>query len=364
MADFDGIRTMCQRAIDDGVMPGLALSIAHRGDEPMRCFLGSAALEPVPRPLTPSTRFDLASLTKCLATTWLLMRKWEEGLDLDAPLERLLPGYYPPDKQQLTIRLLMAHAAGLASGLRLLDRFTAADALIDGTRRRAIECFLAAEPREEPMRDALYSDIGPILVADLLEQLGEERLDHQCQRELYTPTLMHDTIFRHLTDPLPSPLPSPQECAATERCPWRERVVCGQVHDENAYLLGGVAGHAGLFAPLADLERVAAVLLDPPTTGPLTARALGEFTRKQDIVEGSSRAIGWDTARNGCPGGDRLSANAFGHTGFTGTSIWIDPELELSVVMLANRVHPTRDNSAFVGFRPRLHNAIVDSLRG
>lgn len=364
MADFERVATICQQAIDDGVTPGLALSIIARGETPFRCALGNAALQPEPRALAMSTRFDLASLTKCLATTWLLMRRWEDGLDLDAPLEDLLPDYYPQDKQQLTIRLLMTHAAGLPSGLRLHERFAAADAGLEPMRRAAIECFLGAAPRALPGQDVLYSDIGPILVGDLLEQLAAgERLDRQCHRELFAPVQMNQTGFAHLTDPLPTSQWREDDCAATERCAWRGHVVCGQVHDENAYLLGGVAGHAGLFAPLPDVERIAALLLDPPDTGPISRRALASFTRRQDVIEGSSRALGWDTARPGCPGGSNLSEAAFGHTGFTGTSIWIDPQQDLAIVLLANRVHPTRDNTAFLAFRPILHDAIVDSLR-
>lgn len=363
MTDFEGVVTMCEDAICAGVMPGIALSVHAAGCAPFRVSMGSAALEPQSRPLQSATRFDLASLTKCLATTWLLMRRWDAGLDLDAPLGELLPGYYPADKQALTPRLLMTHAAGLPSGLRLQDHLAASEADQEGTRQKVIDCFLAAESRAAPRQDTLYSDIGPILIGDLLEKLpGGGRLDHLCLQELFGPAGMSHTGYVHLTDPHPAPPPPPEQCAATERCAWRGRVVSGQVHDETAYLLSGVAGHAGLFAPLADVDRAARLLLEAPADGPASAAAIRHFTQRQNLVAGSTRAIGWDTARDGCPGGSRLSASAFGHTGFTGTSIWVDPQRQLSIVVLANRVHPSRDNGEFLTFRPRLHDAVIDAL--
>ncbi|MBT5060512.1 MAG: serine hydrolase [Gemmatimonadetes bacterium] len=362
MADFESVVAMCQDAIDTGVTPGISLACGVRGGASYRSFLGAAALQPLRRELTASTHYDLASLTKVLATTWLTMKRWvETGLDLDAPLGNLLPGYYPADKAGLTIRLLLTHAAGLPSGLRLRDHMDHGTAFDVATRQRAMQHFLQAPLREAPGVDSVYSDIGPILVGDLLEHLSpEQRLDSMCRRELYAPTQMPNTRFLPLIGGSPSVLP--HECAATELCPWRDRVVSGQVHDENAFLMDGVAGHAGLFAPLADLEHVAQILLDPPTHGAITQRGVTAFTRRQDIVADSSRALGWDTARAGGPGGDRLSSMAFGHTGFTGTSMWIDPEQGLYVVLLSNRVHPTRDNSAFLTFRPMLHDKIVDIL--
>ncbi len=361
MIEPEGVVAMCQEAIDNGVVPGIALSYGKRSDSPTRCILGSAQLKPAYRQLSGATHFDLASLTKVLATTWLTMNRWEAGLDLDAPLQDLIPGYYPVDKGKLTIRLLLTHSAGLPSGLRLRDQMDAPTAAEPETRSRAMEHFLEAPCRTEPGQDTLYSDIGPILVGDLLEQLAMgERLDQLCERELYRPSEMPDTGFLPL---IPGPARvSPVECAATEDCPWRGRVVSGQVHDENAYLLNGVAGHAGLFAPLADIERAARGFLAPEASGTFPQKGVTEFTRRQSIVPESSRALGWDTAHAGCPGGDRLSTTAFGHTGFTGTSIWIDPEQGFYVVLLTNRVHPSRDNSRFVAFRPRLHDRIANTL--
>ncbi|MEE3337958.1 MAG: serine hydrolase [Candidatus Latescibacterota bacterium] len=361
MSDLDGVTTMCQEAIDAGVVPGICLSFGRARGESQRCVLGSAALEPTLRAMSVDTHFDLASLTKVLATTWLTMVRWQEGLDIDAPLESLLPGYYPPDKAGLSIRLLLAHAAGLPSGLRLRDQLSSNKVTEPSTRRDAMEHFVHAPMKAGPAEASLYSDIGPILVGDLLERLnGTLRLDELCCRHLYSPAQMSSTGFLPVT--ASEPRVQPDDCAATENCPWRGRVVSGQVHDENAFLLDGVAGHAGLFAPLPDLEHVARLLLTPTDTGPITGRSLAEFTRQQQIVEGSTRALGWDTAHQGCPGGDKFSERAFGHTGFTGTSIWIDPVQEIYVVLLTNRVHPTRQNERFLAFRPRLHDVIVESL--
>lgn len=360
--DLDPLENCVREAVSEGAAPSVVLACGRGPDRRRRLACGHAAVVPVERCVQETTLFDLASLTKVLATTWLSMRWWELGrLDLDAPLDALLPDYYPADKGGLSVRLLLCHAAGLPSGVRLRDDYVA---VAEGgpERQEIIGRFLQAPIEAAPGQRTLYSDIGPILVGDLLEQLGGARLDRLCADELYGPAGLADTFFVHRDDPVPAARRDLGTCAATEDCPWRGGVLVGEVHDENAWLLRGVAGHAGLFAPIADLERIARAFLGFAGDARITPATLASLTCRQHVAPDSSRAFGWDTPRPNGPGGSRLSRRAFGHTGFTGTSMWIDPEAELYVIVLTNRVHPTRDNRRFLDVRPHLHDIAVDAL--
>ena len=310
------------------------------------------------------TLFDVASLTKVLATVLLVMKHTEQGrLDIDTPLGEILPSYFPSDKSALSIRQLLTHTAGLPAEVRLREQ-TAPEPL--GTpgdaRDSVLKRLLASSPEYEPGTDVRYSDQGPILVGDLLEKLAGDSLDRLCESEIYSVFGLADTFFVHLDNPLPKAQRPPESFAATEDCPWRRRIVVGEVHDENAYLLRGVAGHAGLFSTVGDLSVLARMLLSPETAdGFLHSNTVHHFTQSQLHLPGA-RAVGWMKATSGGPFGDCSSPAAFGHTGFTGTSIWIDPEKDLYVILLTNRVPPTRQNREFLRFRPLLHNTIVKAM--
>lgn len=364
---FLHVEEALRNAVDQGTIAGSVLCCGSASGASHTLHVGAAqqhfSTEQPPRPVTPATLFDLASLTKVLCTTWLSMKRHDAGLlDLDQPLGQLLPGYYPPDKQSLTVRLLMCHAAGLPSGLRLHEELSA-DVGGGDARRAVFERFLHTPLASEPGQKVLYSDVGPILVGDLLEQLSGEdaRLDRICADELYAPLGLKDTFFRHLDTPLPGAQRPPTAFAATEDCAWRGRIVCGEVHDENAHLLRGVAGHAGLFSTAADLARIARgwLQVEGIGVGPQTHRAL---TGTQPVAPGANRAFGWDRPRANAAAGSGFSDSAFGHTGFTGTSLWIDPALDRFVVLLTNRVHPTRADRGFAQLRPRLHDMILLAL--
>jgi CubicO group peptidase (beta-lactamase class C family) len=208
----------------------------------------------------------------------------------------------------------------------------------------------------EPGRATVYSDLGAIVLTQAVEAVTGERLDRFLDREVFGPLGMTSTRF------LP-PADWRDRIAPTERS-QDGTIIRGTVHDENAWKLGGVSGHAGLFSTAPDLARFASWLLEQGwgRAGRLPPSLVREFTRRQDLVPGSSRALGWDTPSEGSSAGARLSASAFGHTGFTGTSIWLDPEKELFVILLTNRVHPTRENSRIVRVRPRVADLVVDAL--
>ncbi|MFH1571600.1 MAG: serine hydrolase domain-containing protein [Gemmatimonadota bacterium] len=352
---------MLRRTIDSGATPGLVLAVGRGRQVRYRRFLGAATRQPGVEPMAWETLFDLASLTKVLATTLLVMKGWQDGhLDLDARLGDLLPSYYPGDKAPLTLRQLLVHAAGLPPFVRLCGTFAPDPIDPAAQRRQALDRILQVPLARPPGTAAEYSDLGLVLLGDLLEQLEGEGLDRLCERYLYGPLGLADTFFVDLDDPLPKARRPTAAFAATEECPWRGGVVRGEVHDENAYILRGVAGHAGLFSSAADLAVLAGLLAAPD--GVLHASTVRHFTTRQDVVPSSSRALGWDTPSPGASCGRHLSPRAFGHTGFTGTSLWVDPESGLFIVLLSNRVHPTRLNTDFVDLRPAIHDAVARAL--
>jgi serine-type D-Ala-D-Ala carboxypeptidase len=314
------------------------------------CFAGGrlefgARAEAVDR----DTIFDLASLTKVLATTTMALELATSGaLDLETPVRRFVSGWSGPERASVTVRDLLEHASGLP-GHRPYFREMAG--------RDAYEAAIAAEALEYPPRSrSIYSDLGFILLGFILEDVASQSLDEQCRRWRAANGLGEPLEFvppdawRHWT-------------AATEQDAWRGRLLRGEVHDENAAALGGVAGHAGLFGTAAAVGEIArwwlALLAAERATD--RARTAATFVQRS-TVPGSSRALGWDTMLPTSSCGTKLSARAIGHTGFTGTSLWIDPARGLYAVLLTNRVHPSRENDRIRAVRRAFHDAIVDDL--
>lgn len=290
--------------------------------------------------------FDLASLTKVVGTTAAAMRLHGRGqLDLAAPVADLLPDFAAPD---VTAAHLLAHASGLPAYVPF-HREPAGSAAAQ--RARVLATPLAAPPGEQ----AVYSDIGMMVLGYLLADLTGLALDKLIQAEVCVPLGMVETQFCPPADLFSRCVPT--ECGA-DGTPRQ-----GVVHDENAAWLGGVAGHAGLFAPAADLARLAVCLLrgGESVFGPGT---LARFTRPAGIVPGSKRCLGWDGVGENCSGGRLLGPHAYGHTGFTGTSLWLDPDHDRFVILLTNAVHPQRQDKAsrFFPWRRRIHETVCQSL--
>lgn len=366
MEEFAALDQALEQGIALGLTPSIALACGRADALAYSRVLGWAAQHPIPREIADHTLFDLASLTKVLVTTLLLMKEHDEGgLDLDAPLADLLPAHYPADKGRLTLRLLLAHAAGLPAHVPYYRDLTPSPPDPEGQRREVLAAVRDTPLAAPPGTETRYSDLGFMLLGELLELRHGRRLDHLAAELLFAPLGLEQTFFVHLHDPLPQARLPETAYAATEVCPWRGRTICGQVHDENAYLLAGVAGHAGLFAPLAEVQALARLLLRclAGRSPFLSAETVALFTRRQNLVPDSSRALGWDTPSSGTTCGTRFSPRAFGHTGFTGTSVWLDPEGERFVVLLSNRVHPTRDNPRFQPLRPQLHDLAMRALK-
>ena len=289
-------------------------------------------------PVTAATMYDLASLTKVVATTTMAMILVEEGrLDLDRPV-----------REGVTVRHLLTHSSGLPALAPFFREVRGKDAYVERIR--------AMELTYPPGSRSVYSDPGIILLGAVLEEVAGQPLETFVRERVLAPLGMRNTLYR------PPPELRPR-IAPTELDPWRGRLVHGEVHDENAFAMGGVAPHAGLFGTAGDLARFAGMMLDGGTGGVVSRETIDLFTRRAGIP-GSDRALGWDTkSAAGSSAGTLLSPRSFGHTGFTGTSIWIDPERGLYVILLTNRVHPTRESNLIREARPSVADAVVRALR-
>ena len=305
--------------------------------------------------VTPATLFDIASITKVAATTTMGMILYERGLlDLDAPVAGIVPefasgssGNADPRRAEITLRMLLAHSSGLPAHEKFYLRFHTRDELL----RAAFTTPLTADPGTR----AEYSDIGFILLGLALERLMEEPLDQFCRREIFGPLAMTNTTFNPPEEIRPQIPPTQDECK------FRHRLIQGEVQDENASVLGGVAGHAGLFSTAEDLARFAHAMLSGGAPI-LRAETVAIFTRRESTPPGTSRALGWDTPSSPSQSGKYFSASSFGHLGYTGTSLWIDPERQLSITLLTNRTWPDCANQAIKQVRPKFHDAVVEAL--
>jgi len=295
-----------------------------------------------------ATIFDLASVSKVVGTTAMAMLLYERGhLDLDVPVAGIIPRFARGDvrRQDVTVRMLLAHSSGLPAYVRLYR-----DAQ---TREQLLEAALAVPLEAEPDTRAVYSDIGFIILGAALEQIADESLQNFCAREVFGPLGMHHTSYcppAHLRASI-APTQDDRE--------FRGRIIQGEVQDENASVLGGVAGHAGIFSNAADLAAFAHCMLQGG--GPiLRPDTVALFTRRHGA---SSRALGWDTPSAPSQSGKYFSPRSFGHLGYTGTSLWIDPERRLAVVLLSNRTWPDTKSQLIKQVRPQFHDAVVESIK-
>jgi len=303
-------------------------------------------------PVSLDTLFDLASVTKVVATTTLAMILYERGLlDLEAPICTVIPEFLKtPDsdsrRRNVTFRMLLAHTSGLPAYEKLFLRAHAREELLTA----AFSSPLTADPG----CSAEYSDIGFIILGVALERTAQEKLDGFCQREIFGPLGMGGTTFHPPAD-LRSKIPPTADDVF-----FRKRIVQGEVQDENAWVLGGVAGHAGLFSNAADVALFAQAMLHG---SPIIRQETVElFTRRESSPVGTSRALGWDTPSQPSQSGKYLGPRAYGHLGYTGTSLWIDPDRQLSITLLTNRTWPDCQNQTIKQVRPRVHDALVEAI--
>ena len=342
-------------AVADSVTPGGVLLAARRGAVVLEHAAGRLTRDEGSPAVTPSTIYDLASLTKVIATTTLLMRRVEaEVLDLDATAASYLPELEGSAAGGATLRDLLAHSSGLPCCTELF-RELGEDLDRDQARARYLEHIAGTELESRQRERAIYSDLGVLLLGEILERGSDRSLARQVEEEVLEPLGLTDTGYRPPED-------LRERIAPTEFDPWRGRLPHGEVHDENTLALGGIAPHAGLFGTARDVAAFGQAMLNGGVyAGQRLADAatVALFTRRADLVPGSSRALGWDTPSHPSSAGRYFSARSFGHTGFTGTSLWVDPAVDLIVVLLTNRVHPTRENIAIRRLRPAIHDAVV-----
>jgi CubicO group peptidase (beta-lactamase class C family) len=353
--NFEQVDQLLESYQKRGAFPGGVLAVGDRGAVAHLHPFGRLTYEPDAPPVTASTLYDLASLTKVVATTTMAMILVDAGrLDLDQPVREILPGFQGPGKDAVTVRHLLTHSSGLPAIVPLYKEVP----LQKKTRAAFIERMQALDLEYSAGSRSVYSDPGIILLGEILERAAGQPLEAFVRERVFEPLGMRETMFRP-----PAELRS--RIAPTEFDPWRGRLIQGEVHDENAFAMGGVAPHAGLFSTAGDLARFAQMLLNGGITNGrriVSREAVELFTRRAGIP-GSDRALGWDTkSAEGSSAGTLLSSRSFGHTGFTGTSIWIDPERQLFIILLTNRVHPTRENNLIREARPAVADAVVRAL--
>lgn len=329
----DSVRRVLERAVRDSVFPGGVAIIGTRSDILAELSVGRIdrdSLAPAP---DAQTIWDLASLTKVVGMTTAMMQLVEtRAVALDAPVQRYLPEWEGLWKDRVTVRHLLTHSSGLRAHRELFREVE--------TASEARQLVLATPLDTAPGLRYVYSDLGAILLGMIIERVSGQSLDVYLQAKVFGPLKMADTRYHPRLDDI-------ERVAPTEKDPWRGRHLRGEVHDENAFRLGGVSAHAGLFSTAADLARFAQALLNGgELEGVRVVRpsTIAEFTRVQD-AQLSHRALGWETPTGTNSAGRLMKSPAFGHTGFTGTSVWIDPANDLFIILLTNRVNPSRENS-------------------
>jgi serine-type D-Ala-D-Ala carboxypeptidase len=345
----DTMRDVLTRALGDTAFPGAIAIVGNRAGELAEVEVGHLTWGE-PALVDRHTLWDLASLTKVMGTTVSIMRLVDAGkVDVDAPVQRYLIDWTGPGKEAVTVRHLLTHSSGLPS-FKPYDRIT--------TNRDSIDKLMFATPLDSaPGRAMIYSDIGGYLLGRIVSRVTGVTFDAYV-RSTYRSLGMNETMFNPPRDLWP-------RVAPTEIDTLRGGLVRGKVHDERAYYLGGVSGHAGLFSSADDLSKAARIMLDggSPLVSPAT---LAKFSAFADSAF-SNRGLGWQ--KPSYPGmkfstagpwasSRAISSQAYGHTGFTGTSIIIDPANDLYVILLSNRVNPTRNNSKIGGVRTRLTDAV------
>jgi len=351
--NFSNAEQVLRAAVAAGAFPGAAFGVLHPGGRSIGA-VGQFMYDPASPTVHPDTIYDIASVTKVVATTAMAMRLFERGtLTLNQPLHEIVPEFLhgePPtsDKRAITLRMLLAHSSGLPPWEPLY--------LTCKTREELLAACHSMPLQTPPLQSSVYSDIGFILLGEALERLAGESLHHFVSREILSNIGMPNTMY-HPPAEMRSKFP-PTEADTT----FRKRIVQGEVQDENCFILSGVAGHAGLFSNAPDLLNFAECILgrERELFWPETVQF---FTTREAEPYGTSRALGWDTpAAEHSSSGHFFSKNSAGHLGFAGTSLWIDLDRAIAVVLLTNRCWPTRENQAIRAVRPHFHDAVMQAL--
>lgn len=389
--DFSAVERALEEAVQRGVFPGAVLLVSRDGETLLERAVGSRSNEARPpsrarsaetaapseserMPMRPEVVFDLSSLTKPLATTLaVMMLVREKRIGLDDRVTRFFHNFGVHGKTHVTFRHLLTHTSGLAAHRTYFKEVAALE-------KRGRPNFVASREAKEwiyeqvhrekleapPGTRVTYSDLGFMVLGQVVETVSAQTLDRFFAARIAAPLGLTSTAFVDLSQLRQKRVePIRDMIAPTQRCPWRKRVLCGEVDDENAYAMGGVAGHAGLFGTARDVETIANHLkaIAGGAPGILPRDLVEQMWTLDTSVPGSTRTLGWDSpSPQRSLAGTKMSPRTVGHLGFTGVSLWLDLERGVNVVLLTNRVHPTRDNDKIVEFRPRIHDLVMETV--
>ena len=338
-------------AIEDSAFPGAVVLVSKDGEVIYEKGFGYFTYDESSSKVSTTTIYDIASLTKVIATTTAAMICIDRNLfKPDDPVYKHISEFSENGKETVTIKNLLLHNSGLPAWKKFYNKNLDADSIIKN--------IYQTKPEYPVGTKTVYSDLGIIVLGKLIETVTEKKLNRFCNDEIFIPLKMNNTYFNP-PDSVKYKIP-PTEIDKH----WRKKLVQGEVHDETSSLLGGVAGHAGLFSTANDLSKLIQMLLDKGKYNVeyfIKPETVKLFTKRHSPK--STRALGWDTkSATRSSAGNKFSKTSFGHTGFTGTSIWIDPVRNLFVVFLTNRVYPSRENKKIIVIRPKLHNAVVNAI--
>ena len=355
---LEPVYKLLDRSVVAGAFPGGVLAVGWNNQLAIHPF-GQLEREGEAYEVDEDSMYDVASLTKPVVTTTLAMLLVQQGtLNLDLPVERYLPEFalasksdpHPDWRARVTVRMLLLHDSGLPAHRDFYKEAKGHDAILARVVAEPLVC--------PPGTQIQYSDLGFILLGEIIERLTGEPLGALAKQAIFSTLGMSRSLFN-------PPRRVRADIAPTEQdTVYRKRLIWGEVHDENAWAMGGVAGHAGLFSTAPDLAAFAQMILNGGIYGHdrLLSRALVEQFTTRVVIGDSARTLGWDLPSEPSSSGRYFSAKSFGHTGFTGTSLWIDPERHLFVILLTNRVHPSRANEQIRQVRPALHDAVFEAL--
>ena len=342
----DSVSSILQAGVSDSAFPGAFAVVGNKDSVVFTASAGRIDWGPSGAP-TETTLWDMASLTKVIGLTTAMMLLVESGqVDLEAPVQRYIAEFSGPGKEVVTLRHLLTHSSGLPAWRPLYKE-------ADGPAA-ALALAIATPLDTAPGLRMVYSDLGAIILGEVVARISGQPFDVFLRERVFEPLGMSETMFR-------PPVSLRDRIAPTEIDPWRQRHLRGEVHDENAFALGGVSAHAGLFSTGRDLARIARMFLGGGMLDGrrfLSTATIDRFTAVQDSAL-SHRALGWETPNGTNSGGHHMSRRSFGHTGFTGTSFWVDRDRGLFVILLTNRVNPTRERRQIGAIRIAVADAVM-----
>lgn len=377
---FAEVSALLESGIESGVAPGMVLLVGRDGEVLFHKSAGTRYSKPEreasSNTISTDTVFDIAALTNVVVTTTLIMKLVEGGkLKLEDRASRYLQGFGVMGKSPITVGHLLSHTSGLVAWAPYYEDLVKANAgsrlgilTSRGAKESILNQILRSQLKSDPGTKQVYSDVGFILLGHLIEVLTGLSLDKAANKYVIQPLGMKSTSYIDLSMIKRRGIhPVTDLIAPTEECPWRKRVLCGEVHDDNAWVMGGIAGHSGLFSTAHDLHLFAReiILALRGSSSFLKKETLLSFWRKPDISGGEGWRFGWDS-----PGRDNgmdesgLSDEAAGISGFTGCSLWIEPKYGLDIALMTNRIHPGRSNKKILSFRPQIHAAVLKAVTG